>query len=141
MNAANRADTPAPSGQSAPKSRWRWLRWALPLALLALFLALVLLVAWLVLQQPYANLISLEERVWRLKYVGICLQLLAVAAAAWRWPALVAWGLRRGWLIPGLREAALALRVRAVGLMLIFIVFAEVGPGDLARLYRALLAG
>ena len=105
-----------------------------------LLMLIALGVAHLVLQQPYSGLVTLEGYAWRFKFIGACLQVLVVAAIGWRWPGVVDWAVRRGVITERERAPALAARWKAVLITLALILAAAIGPGDVARLYHALLS-
>jgi hypothetical protein len=126
------ADPPRDTDQRSKRDR-KLLRLMFWLCGGAFVLAVVLGIAYALVHQPYASLTGWERRAWHLKMTGVAVQLLALAVAVWRWPQLVAWAARRGLIPQRDRLAALAVRYKAAGLLLLFIA-AEIGPGSLARL-------
>jgi hypothetical protein len=125
---------PAPARTHRRKRLLRLALWLIPAGLL---LALMLYLAWLLMQQPYSSLVNLQTYTWRFKYLGLSIQWLAASAALWRWPHLVDWAVRRGQINERDRASALRMRNKAALLML-SLAFVETGTADLARLLHFL---
>jgi hypothetical protein len=135
---ANPAAPEAPElPERQPKQRRRLIRWAIGLVAGLALLTVALAVAGALLHLSSSSLAGLQTGLWRLRVIGIALQLLALIVIGWRWPDVVAWAARRGWIRSSEQRAALAARTPAVLSILALIVAAGIGTGDLVRLLRA----
>jgi len=88
------------------------------------------------LQQPASDLARIEQRVRRLKYVGVLVQLLLVASIGAFWRPIVDWGRTRGVVKAFEYERVLALRWKVVAFLGVFILVVVIGPGEIHRLVK-----
>lgn len=126
-------EAPSPAAASRPGRPWRrWALWAIA-ALLLLGGAGILMT--LLLAQPASDLIHIERQVRRLKFAGVIVQLLFVAAVGLWWKELVAYGHRRGFVKAFELQAVQALRWKVVAFLVAFLALVVIGPGEFHRLW------
>ena len=113
-----------------PKGRWRRLLMTalwVTIAMASMVLGVVVLV------NSGLDIFKVQSVVFKLRWVGVALQVLIVVLIGLRWHALVRWGQRHNMVQLHEVERAMAFRPKAMAFLCAYLVLIPIGPQTLFR--------